>query len=105
VSLRLPNGPSLLGTQSTGPVPFTPTPHLTALWLCVVPGSRPSLLTLHSCRYPSAFPSHTQDSSLPKITPAGATLTPDSDLESVKTLSSEAQRPQNNTLPPLGTDR
>ncbi|XP_076791630.1 kinesin-like protein KIF19 isoform X4 [Arvicanthis niloticus] len=46
-----------------------------------------------------------QDSSLPKITPAGTTLTPDSDLESVKTLSSEAQRPQNNTLPPLGTDR
>ncbi|XP_031208435.1 kinesin-like protein KIF19 isoform X4 [Mastomys coucha] len=45
-----------------------------------------------------------QDSSLPKITPAGTTLTPDSDLESVKTLSSEAQRPQNNTLPPLGTD-
>ncbi|XP_051014952.1 kinesin-like protein KIF19 [Acomys russatus] len=45
-----------------------------------------------------------QDSSLPKITPAGTTLTPDSDLESVKTLSSEAQHPQNNTLPPLGTD-
>ncbi|XP_028641686.1 kinesin-like protein KIF19 [Grammomys surdaster] len=45
-----------------------------------------------------------QDSSLPKITPAGTTLTPDSDLESVKTLSSEAQGPQNNTLPPLGTD-
>ncbi|GAB1297031.1 Kinesin-like protein KIF19 [Apodemus speciosus] len=46
-----------------------------------------------------------QDSSLPKITPAGTTLTPDSDLESVKTLSSEAQRhPQNSTLPPLGTD-
>ncbi|XP_055448615.1 kinesin-like protein KIF19 isoform X2 [Psammomys obesus] len=45
-----------------------------------------------------------QDSSLPKITPAGTTLTPDSDLESVKTLSSEAQHPQNNTLPPLGKD-
>ncbi|KAL1779417.1 kinesin KIF19 [Sigmodon hispidus] len=45
-----------------------------------------------------------QDSSLPKITRAGTTLTPDSDLESVKTLSSEAQRPPNNTLPPLGTD-
>lgn len=45
-----------------------------------------------------------QDSSLPKIAPAGTTLTPDSDLESVKTLSSEAQHPQNNTLPPLGTD-
>ncbi|XP_029418583.1 kinesin-like protein KIF19 isoform X3 [Nannospalax galili] len=45
-----------------------------------------------------------QDSSLPKITPAGTTLTPDSDLESVKTLSSETQRPPNNTLPPLSTD-
>ncbi|XP_048221587.1 kinesin-like protein KIF19 [Perognathus longimembris pacificus] len=45
-----------------------------------------------------------QDSYLPKITPAGATLTPDSDLESIKTISSEAQRPQNSTLPPLGTD-
>ncbi|XP_069849308.1 kinesin-like protein KIF19 [Dipodomys merriami] len=45
-----------------------------------------------------------QDSSLPKITPAGATLTPDSDLESVKTISSEAQRPQNSTLPPLCKD-
>ncbi|XP_051035909.1 kinesin-like protein KIF19 [Phodopus roborovskii] len=45
-----------------------------------------------------------QDSSLPRITPAGTTLTPDSDLESVKTLSSEAQHPQDNTLPPLGAD-
>ncbi|XP_040605957.1 kinesin-like protein KIF19 isoform X2 [Mesocricetus auratus] len=45
-----------------------------------------------------------QDSSLPRITGAGTTLTPDSDLESVKTLSSETQRPQNSTLPPLGTD-
>ncbi|XP_075846136.1 kinesin-like protein KIF19 isoform X2 [Microtus pennsylvanicus] len=45
-----------------------------------------------------------QDSSLPRITAPGTTLTPDSDLESVKTLSSETQRPQNNTLPPLGTD-
>ncbi|XP_057632690.1 kinesin-like protein KIF19 isoform X2 [Chionomys nivalis] len=45
-----------------------------------------------------------QDSSLPRITRPGTTLTPDSDLESVKTLSSETQRPQNNTLPPLGTD-
>ncbi|XP_076399795.1 kinesin-like protein KIF19 isoform X6 [Peromyscus maniculatus bairdii] len=45
-----------------------------------------------------------QDNSLPKITRAGTTLTPDSDLESVKTLSSETQRPQNNALPPLGTD-
>ncbi|KAM7334543.1 hypothetical protein ACRRTK_007863 [Alexandromys fortis] len=45
-----------------------------------------------------------QDSSLPRITRPGTTLTPDSDLESVKTLSSETQRPQNNTLPPLGTE-
>ncbi|XP_047402203.1 kinesin-like protein KIF19 isoform X2 [Sciurus carolinensis] len=45
-----------------------------------------------------------QDSSLPKITPAGATATPDSDLESGKTLSSETQHLQNSTLPPLGTD-
>ncbi|XP_046319425.1 kinesin-like protein KIF19 isoform X1 [Marmota monax] len=45
-----------------------------------------------------------QDSSLPKIAPAGATLTPDSDLESVKTLSSEAQHLQGSTLPALGTD-
>ncbi|XP_036124618.1 kinesin-like protein KIF19 [Molossus molossus] len=45
-----------------------------------------------------------QDSSLPKITPAGAMLTPESDLESVKTLSSEAQCPQNTTLPPLSAD-
>ncbi|KAM4843104.1 kinesin-like protein KIF19 [Thomomys bottae] len=46
-----------------------------------------------------------QDSSLPKITPAGAMLTPDSDLDSIKTISSEAQRPQNSTLPPLCGDR
>ncbi|XP_032097721.1 kinesin-like protein KIF19 [Sapajus apella] len=45
-----------------------------------------------------------QDSSLPKITPAGTSLTPDSDLESVKTLSSDAQRLQNGTLPPLSTE-
>nr|XP_040124432.1 kinesin-like protein KIF19 isoform X3 [Ictidomys tridecemlineatus] len=45
-----------------------------------------------------------QDSSLPKIAPAGATLTPDSDLESVKTLNSEAQHLLGSTLPPLGTD-
>ncbi|XP_076966676.1 kinesin-like protein KIF19 [Callospermophilus lateralis] len=45
-----------------------------------------------------------QDSSLPKIAPAGATLTPDSDLESVKTLSSEAQHLQGSTLPPLDSD-
>uniref|UniRef100_A0A8C5LGW4 Kinesin-like protein n=1 Tax=Jaculus jaculus TaxID=51337 RepID=A0A8C5LGW4_JACJA len=45
-----------------------------------------------------------QDSSLPKITPAGVTLTPDSDLESMKTLGTEAQRPHNSNLPPLGTE-
>ncbi|KAL0598202.1 Kinesin-like protein KIF19 [Plecturocebus cupreus] len=45
-----------------------------------------------------------QDSSLPKITPAGTSLTPDSDLESVKTLSSDAQCLQNSTLPPLSTE-
>ncbi|XP_073901312.1 kinesin-like protein KIF19 isoform X2 [Castor canadensis] len=43
-----------------------------------------------------------QDSSLPKITPTGTTLTPESDLESIKMLSSEAQRPQNSIFPPLG---
>ncbi|XP_007958075.1 kinesin-like protein KIF19 [Orycteropus afer afer] len=45
-----------------------------------------------------------QDSSLPQIAPAGATLTPDSDLESVQTLNSEAQRLQNSVLPPLSTE-
>nr|XP_012634163.2 kinesin-like protein KIF19 isoform X3 [Microcebus murinus] len=45
-----------------------------------------------------------QDSSLPKITPAGTTLTPDSDPESVKTLGSDAQHPQNSTLPTLSTE-
>ncbi|XP_016879642.1 kinesin-like protein KIF19 isoform X5 [Homo sapiens] len=45
-----------------------------------------------------------QDSSLPKITPAGTSLTPDSDLESVKTLSSDAQHLQNSALPPLSTE-
>ncbi|XP_073876415.1 kinesin-like protein KIF19 isoform X7 [Macaca fascicularis] len=45
-----------------------------------------------------------QDSSLPKITPAGTSLTPDSDPESVKTLSSDAQRLQNSALPPLSTE-
>ncbi|XP_049717384.1 kinesin-like protein KIF19 isoform X1 [Elephas maximus indicus] len=45
-----------------------------------------------------------RDSSLPKIAPAGAMLTPDSDLESVKTLSSEAHRLQNSILPPLSTE-
>ncbi|XP_069916461.1 kinesin-like protein KIF19 isoform X2 [Oryctolagus cuniculus] len=45
-----------------------------------------------------------QDSSLPKITLAGATLTPDSDPESVKVPSCEFRRWQDSTLPPLGTD-
>ncbi|XP_045045999.2 kinesin-like protein KIF19 isoform X3 [Desmodus rotundus] len=45
-----------------------------------------------------------QDSSLPKLTPAGTMLTPESDLESVKTLSSGAQRLQSSTLPPLSTE-
>nr|XP_019595989.1 PREDICTED: kinesin-like protein KIF19 [Rhinolophus sinicus] len=45
-----------------------------------------------------------QDGSLPRITPAGATLTPDSDPESVNMLSSEAQRLQNSVLPPLSTE-
>ncbi|XP_037349483.1 kinesin-like protein KIF19 [Talpa occidentalis] len=45
-----------------------------------------------------------QDSSLPKITTAGATLTPESDPESVKMLDSEAQRLQSSMLPPLGLE-
>lgn len=45
-----------------------------------------------------------QDSSLPKITPAGTALTPESEPESVKTLSSEVQRLQTSILPPLGMD-
>ncbi|XP_042772022.1 kinesin-like protein KIF19 isoform X3 [Panthera leo] len=45
-----------------------------------------------------------QDSSLPRIAPAGTALTPESDPESVKTLSSEVQRPQNSILPPLSTE-
>ncbi|XP_078294343.1 kinesin-like protein KIF19 isoform X2 [Panthera onca] len=45
-----------------------------------------------------------QDSSLPRIAPAGTALTPDSDPESVKTLSSEVQHPQNSILPPLSTE-
>ncbi|XP_058532293.1 kinesin-like protein KIF19 isoform X1 [Ochotona princeps] len=44
------------------------------------------------------------DSSLPKITATGTTLTPDSDPESVKGLSCETRRWQSSTLPPLGTD-
>ncbi|XP_015999075.2 kinesin-like protein KIF19 isoform X1 [Rousettus aegyptiacus] len=46
-----------------------------------------------------------QESSLPKITHAVATLTPESDRESVKTLSSEAQHLQNGLFPPLSTER
>ncbi|XP_063574334.1 kinesin-like protein KIF19 isoform X2 [Pongo abelii] len=45
-----------------------------------------------------------QDISLPKITPAGTSLTPDSDLESVKTLSSDVQHLQKSALPPLSTE-
>ncbi|XP_077612174.1 kinesin-like protein KIF19 [Crocuta crocuta] len=45
-----------------------------------------------------------QDSSLPKIAPAGTSLTPDSDPESVKTLSSEVQHLQNIILPPLSME-
>ncbi|XP_025323671.1 kinesin-like protein KIF19 isoform X1 [Canis lupus dingo] len=45
-----------------------------------------------------------QDSSLPKITPAGTTLTPESDPENVKTLSSEVQRLQDSILPPLSAE-
>ncbi|VFV45867.1 kinesin-like protein kif19-like [Lynx pardinus] len=45
-----------------------------------------------------------QDSSLPRIAPAGTALTPESDPESVKTLSSEVQRLQNSILPPLSTE-
>ncbi|XP_054449255.1 kinesin-like protein KIF19 [Pteronotus mesoamericanus] len=45
-----------------------------------------------------------QDSSLPKLSPAGTMLTPESDLEGVKPLSSGAQRLQSSALPPLGTE-
>ncbi|XP_073739269.1 kinesin-like protein KIF19 isoform X6 [Callorhinus ursinus] len=45
-----------------------------------------------------------QDSSLPKITPGGTTLTPESEPESVKTLRSEVQRLQSSVLPPLSTE-
>nr|XP_025855464.1 kinesin-like protein KIF19 isoform X2 [Vulpes vulpes] len=45
-----------------------------------------------------------QDSSLPKITPAGTTLTPESDPENVKTLISEVQRLQDSILPPLSAE-
>uniref|UniRef100_G1SX52 Kinesin-like protein n=1 Tax=Oryctolagus cuniculus TaxID=9986 RepID=G1SX52_RABIT len=55
-------------------------------------------------RHPIIHPSPPQDSSLPKITLAGATLTPDSDPESVKVPSCEFRRWQDSTLPPLGTD-
>ncbi|XP_036691216.1 kinesin-like protein KIF19 isoform X6 [Balaenoptera musculus] len=46
-----------------------------------------------------------QDSSLPKISRAGTLLTPESDPESVKTLSSEAQLLQSSFLPPISTER
>ncbi|XP_036756074.2 kinesin-like protein KIF19 isoform X2 [Manis pentadactyla] len=42
-----------------------------------------------------------KDSSLPKVTPAGTTLTPESDPENVKVLSSEAQHLQNCIFPPV----
>ncbi|XP_036691214.1 kinesin-like protein KIF19 isoform X4 [Balaenoptera musculus] len=45
-----------------------------------------------------------QDSSLPKISRAGTLLTPESDPESVKTLSSEAQLLQSSFLPPISTE-
>ncbi|XP_066242891.1 kinesin-like protein KIF19 isoform X1 [Saccopteryx leptura] len=45
-----------------------------------------------------------QDSALPRISPAGAMLTPESDLESVRTLNSEAQCLHHSTLPPLSTE-
>ncbi|KAM5216465.1 kinesin-like protein KIF19 isoform 2-T2 [Hipposideros larvatus] len=45
-----------------------------------------------------------QDTSLPRITPPGATLTPESDPESVKMMSSEAQRLRHSSLPPLSME-
>ncbi|XP_049625895.1 kinesin-like protein KIF19 [Suncus etruscus] len=45
-----------------------------------------------------------QDSSLPKISPAGNTLTPESDPESVKMRSSEGQCPSQSFLPPLSSE-
>ncbi|XP_060146176.1 kinesin-like protein KIF19 isoform X1 [Globicephala melas] len=45
-----------------------------------------------------------QDSSLPKISRAGNLPTPESDPESVKTLSSEAQLLQGSFLPPISTE-
>ncbi|NIG61454.1 kinesin-like protein KIF19 [Pontoporia blainvillei] len=45
-----------------------------------------------------------QDSSLPQISRAGTLLTPESDPESVKTLSSEAQLLQGSFLPPISTE-
>ncbi|XP_017499429.2 kinesin-like protein KIF19 isoform X1 [Manis javanica] len=44
-----------------------------------------------------------RDSSLPKVTPAGTTLTLESDPENVKVLSSEAQHLQNCIFPPVST--
>ncbi|XP_053426016.1 kinesin-like protein KIF19 isoform X3 [Nycticebus coucang] len=45
-----------------------------------------------------------QDSSLPKITVGGDTMTPDSDPESVKMLNSDTQHVQNSTLRTLSTE-
>ncbi|XP_013836242.1 kinesin-like protein KIF19 isoform X2 [Sus scrofa] len=45
-----------------------------------------------------------QDSSLPQISPAGTLLTPESEPESMKTLSTEAQRLHSSFLPPLSTE-
>lgn len=100
--LGMPNSHSLpLGTQNTalgGSQPaFQPrsscVPCLCAIiWSKATPSDCPSLPP-------------PQDSSLPKIIPAGTTLTPEADLESVKTLSSEAQRLQHGILPPLSTER
>ncbi|XP_066878285.1 kinesin-like protein KIF19 isoform X9 [Kogia breviceps] len=45
-----------------------------------------------------------QDSSLPQISRAGSSLTPESDPESVKTQSSEAQRLHSSFLPPISTE-
>lgn len=92
------------GTQNTNPLPSgAPSPRYgPGLPVCLchpvpISGPGPSLLMVHPCPF--------QDGSLPRITPAGATLTPDSDPESVNMLSSEAQRLQNSVLPPLSTER
>ncbi|KAK2503601.1 hypothetical protein MC885_021842 [Smutsia gigantea] len=43
-----------------------------------------------------------KDSSLPKVTPAGTPLTPESDPENMKVLRSKAQHLQNCIFPPVG---